>query len=186
MADTQWPRYEVFIQDRLGRPHRNVGSVHAVDPEMALQNARDVFVRRPQTTSIWVVPEAEILSVSRQEFNEFYRENKSSDEEQDREQIYLVFQKVSQRPSMTYVVHSGEVEARSSLEALKKAAGQFNETETFIWWILPKRAVFESSDGDVDSLFTQAQYKKYRMPQEYRLTLEMIEIKRGDGDDDEQ
>ena len=46
MTDTQWPLYEVFEQERPGQPHRNAGAVHAPDPELALQNARDVFVRR--------------------------------------------------------------------------------------------------------------------------------------------
>ena len=70
MMDSQWPRYEVFQQDREGRPHRNVGSVHAPDPEMAMQNARDVFVRRPACLSLWVVPAGAIFSKTAQELRE--------------------------------------------------------------------------------------------------------------------
>jgi hypothetical protein len=44
-------RFEVFQQERPGRPHRNIGSVHAPDVEMALLNARDVFARRPEILS---------------------------------------------------------------------------------------------------------------------------------------
>ena len=36
--------------------HRHAGSVHAADPEMALQAARDVYTRRGEGLSIWVVP----------------------------------------------------------------------------------------------------------------------------------
>jgi ring-1,2-phenylacetyl-CoA epoxidase subunit PaaB len=46
MTDSQWPLWEVFIQPGDGAPHEHVGSVHAVDAEQALQNARDVYARR--------------------------------------------------------------------------------------------------------------------------------------------
>jgi ring-1,2-phenylacetyl-CoA epoxidase subunit PaaB len=52
---TNWPLWEVFIQPRRGLSHVHVGSVHAVDPHMALANARDVYTRRGEGESIWVV-----------------------------------------------------------------------------------------------------------------------------------
>jgi ring-1,2-phenylacetyl-CoA epoxidase subunit PaaB len=67
VSDTQWPRYEVFEQERPGQPHRNAGAVHAPDPEIALQNARDVFVRRPDSHSLWVAPADQILSRTAEE-----------------------------------------------------------------------------------------------------------------------
>ena len=54
--NTQWPLWEVFIQAKPGQPHKHAGSVHAADKEMALQNARDLYSRRNEGTSIWVVP----------------------------------------------------------------------------------------------------------------------------------
>jgi len=56
MAEKNWPLWEVFIRGRTGLAHRHVGSVHAVDAEMALQNARDVYTRRGEGLSVWVVP----------------------------------------------------------------------------------------------------------------------------------
>ncbi len=53
--DNQWPLWEVFIQSKTGLPYKHAGSVHAPDKEMALQNARDVYTRRSEGTSIWVV-----------------------------------------------------------------------------------------------------------------------------------
>ncbi len=50
------PLWEVFIRGRGGLAHRHVGSVHAADVTMALQNARDVYTRRGEGLSIWVVP----------------------------------------------------------------------------------------------------------------------------------
>jgi ring-1,2-phenylacetyl-CoA epoxidase subunit PaaB len=42
--------------------HRHVGSVHGVDASMALQNARDVYTRRGEGLSIWIVPSAAITA----------------------------------------------------------------------------------------------------------------------------
>jgi phenylacetate-CoA oxygenase PaaH subunit len=56
MADTQWPVYEVFLQEKRGDPHVHVGAVHAPDPEMALILAKEQFARRGRCASLWVVP----------------------------------------------------------------------------------------------------------------------------------
>lgn len=58
----QWPIWEVFLQAKDGRPHEHAGSLHAPDAEMALQNARDVYSRRGEATSIWVVPSTAITA----------------------------------------------------------------------------------------------------------------------------
>ncbi|MBV8962971.1 MAG: 1,2-phenylacetyl-CoA epoxidase subunit B [Hyphomicrobiales bacterium] len=60
MTEANWPLFEVFIRSRGGMSHRHVGSLHAVDAEMALQNARDVYTRRGEGLSIWVVPSSAI------------------------------------------------------------------------------------------------------------------------------
>ena len=67
MSDSQWPRWEVFKQDTLSKPYQAVGSVHAADPEHALLNARNVFVRRPQAVSLWVAPADTIFSMTEEE-----------------------------------------------------------------------------------------------------------------------
>jgi ring-1,2-phenylacetyl-CoA epoxidase subunit PaaB len=41
-----------------------VGSLHASDAEMALKNARDVYTRRNEGVSIWVVKSSEITASS--------------------------------------------------------------------------------------------------------------------------
>jgi ring-1,2-phenylacetyl-CoA epoxidase subunit PaaB len=50
-----WPLYEIFIRSKNGLNHKHVGSLHASDPQMAIQNARDVYTRRNEGVSIWVV-----------------------------------------------------------------------------------------------------------------------------------
>jgi len=48
--------WEAFLQEKQGGPHIHAGSVHAMDAEMALQNARDIYARRGKVLSLWVVP----------------------------------------------------------------------------------------------------------------------------------
>jgi ring-1,2-phenylacetyl-CoA epoxidase subunit PaaB len=52
--------WEVFVRARRGTSHVHVGSVHASDRERALQNARDLFTRRAEGVSIWVVRSVDI------------------------------------------------------------------------------------------------------------------------------
>jgi ring-1,2-phenylacetyl-CoA epoxidase subunit PaaB len=57
-----WPLYEVFIRPRQGLEHKHVGSVHATDSRMALEHARDVYTRREEAVSLWVVRSSEITA----------------------------------------------------------------------------------------------------------------------------
>ena len=63
-TSAEWPLWEVFIRSRQGLSHRHVGSLHAADAEMALSHARDVYTRRQEGTSIWVVPASAIAASS--------------------------------------------------------------------------------------------------------------------------
>ncbi len=56
MTEQRTPLWEVFIRSRNGLAHKHAGSVHAGDAEMALQAARDVYTRRGEGLSLWVVP----------------------------------------------------------------------------------------------------------------------------------
>lgn len=57
-----WPLWEVFVRPRGGLAHRHVGSVHAVDAAMAVEAARDVYTRRGEGSSLWLVPSATIVA----------------------------------------------------------------------------------------------------------------------------
>ena len=54
-AGRDWPLWEVFIRSKQGLDHKHVGSLHAADAAMAIENARDVYTRRQEGISIWVV-----------------------------------------------------------------------------------------------------------------------------------
>jgi len=66
MSD-DWPLFEVFIRSRAGLEHKHVGSVHAADARMAIEHARDVYTRRQEGVSIWVVRSADISASDPQE-----------------------------------------------------------------------------------------------------------------------
>lgn len=84
--DTQWETYEVFHQSKRGDPHEHVGSVHAPDPQMALQLARDQFARRLKCVSLWIVRSRDITATDYQDKSFFaqmtdksYRDPKAFD-----------------------------------------------------------------------------------------------------------
>jgi len=52
---TEWPLWEVFVRTRAGLDHKHCGSLHAADAAMALHMAREVYTRRQEGSSIWVV-----------------------------------------------------------------------------------------------------------------------------------
>jgi ring-1,2-phenylacetyl-CoA epoxidase subunit PaaB len=61
---SEWPLWEIFIRSQHGLAHRHVGSLHATSAEMAIENARDVYTRRNEGVSIWVVPSSQIIASS--------------------------------------------------------------------------------------------------------------------------
>jgi ring-1,2-phenylacetyl-CoA epoxidase subunit PaaB len=177
MKETQGPRFEVFQQDRPDRPHQNVGSVHAPDAEVALLNARNVFVRRPACLSLWVAPTDAILARTSQELEEDSGRQQETAVAGTAEESYYVFQKRSQRRSMTYVTYAGEVTASSPRQALARAVAQYGDGDVYVWWVCPERAITRTSEEDIESLFMPAHTKTYRQPQAYRTYTQMKELK---------
>ena len=71
-SDSQWPLWEVFLQPPKGEAHEHAGSVHATTAEQALQNARDVYARRGEAVSIWVVPSESITASTPEDMGPFF------------------------------------------------------------------------------------------------------------------
>ena len=67
-----WPLYEVFLRGKRGLNHVHVGSLHAADPDMALHHARDLYTRRNEGVSIWVVAASDITASSPDEKDPFF------------------------------------------------------------------------------------------------------------------
>ena len=72
MSNSEWPLWEVFIRSKQGLDHKHVGSLHAADAAMAVQNARDVYTRRLEGVSIWVVESKHIHASNPDEAAEFF------------------------------------------------------------------------------------------------------------------
>ena len=70
--EREWPLYEVFVRSKRGLNHVHVGSLHAPDDEMALGHARDVYTRRNEGVSIWVVKSEHIAASSPDERDPFF------------------------------------------------------------------------------------------------------------------
>jgi ring-1,2-phenylacetyl-CoA epoxidase subunit PaaB len=70
-----WPMWEVFVRQRRGLAHVHAGSLHAPDAETAMQNARDVYTRRAEGVSVWVVPSEAIASFDPEEAADYYEAN---------------------------------------------------------------------------------------------------------------
>lgn len=71
-AGAEWPLWEVFIRSKQGLDHKHVGSLHAADAQMAIENARDVYTRRLEGVSIWVVESKHIHASNPDEAESFY------------------------------------------------------------------------------------------------------------------
>jgi ring-1,2-phenylacetyl-CoA epoxidase subunit PaaB len=61
-AGEMWPLWEVFVRSARGLSHVHAGSLHAPDAQLALHNARDLYTRRGEGVSIWVVPSAAVTA----------------------------------------------------------------------------------------------------------------------------
>ena len=111
-----WPRWEVFKKDNAKKPYQAVGSVHATDPEHALLNAKNVFVRRPAAVSLWVAPVSVIFSRSLEELEKEPLTRTST--ENVSAQPFEIFRKATHRRSMTFMDHLGRIEAADPAAAL--------------------------------------------------------------------
>ena len=68
----EWELWEVFVRSSRGLSHLHAGSLTAPDAEMALRNARDLYTRRNEGVSIWVVPSSAITASDPDEKDAFF------------------------------------------------------------------------------------------------------------------
>ena len=71
-ARARMPLWECFVRSRRGLSHTHVGSLRAPDEHMALRNARDLYTRRQEGVSIWVVRADDIVASSPDEKDAFF------------------------------------------------------------------------------------------------------------------
>ena len=74
---SEWPLWEIFVRSRQGLEHKHCGSLHASDAEHALQMARDVYTRRQEGVSIWVVESKHVVASSPEDNASFFEPSDS-------------------------------------------------------------------------------------------------------------
>jgi ring-1,2-phenylacetyl-CoA epoxidase subunit PaaB len=170
-ADTQWPAYVVFHQAQEGRPHLHAGSVHAPDPELAMMNARDVFVRRPPCVSIWVAPLAAVFSRTREQLAQpgwatVLGERLGPNERE----MYLVFKKNQHAGACTYFT---QIKAESAPLALSIILENDRLKDGLVWWVIPAREVSRSHPDEIESMFSPAETKPFRHQSDFDTLTQM-------------
>lgn len=68
----EWPLWEVFVRSKAGLDHKHCGSLHAPDAQMAIRMARDVYTRRQEGVSVWVVRSDQIVASDPGEKDAFF------------------------------------------------------------------------------------------------------------------
>jgi len=174
MSDTQWPRFEVFLQEAPEDPHRHAGSVHAPDAELALLNARDVFVRRPECSSLWVAPASSIVGRTLAEPAEA---PSATEVAGGATTEFAVFAKLESRGVLTY---QGEVRADSPGRALEEAAGGLARPP-FVLWVVPAARMTRSEPDQAAPLFSPALDKPYRDQAFYHIQTALRRLRQGGG-----
>ena len=61
---SEWTLVEAFVRSKHGLTHKHGGSVHAADTTMDIEKARELYTRRIEGVSLWVVPSALITASS--------------------------------------------------------------------------------------------------------------------------
>jgi len=173
MTDTQWPRFEVFLIEDDGKPAEHVGSVHAPDSEMALLNARDVFVRRPQCRGLWVAPAADVLIKTAQELTDSPPPRQSEPQGTDEER-YLVFAKPNHREPLA-LAHC--LSAQSPESALALALALSRTSDCPLWAVVPEAKLTRSGSNEVEAFFQPAETKHYKMHSDFPTGRQMKEIR---------
>ena len=77
MSSKEWPLWEIFIRSKQGLSHKHVGSLRAADAQMAIDNARDVYTRRSEGISIWVIESKLATASDPDESAEFFEPSES-------------------------------------------------------------------------------------------------------------
>jgi ring-1,2-phenylacetyl-CoA epoxidase subunit PaaB len=70
--EIEMPLWEIFVRSKQGLDHKHVGSLHATDAAMAIENARDVYTRRQEGVSIWAVESSHIHASNPDDAESFY------------------------------------------------------------------------------------------------------------------
>lgn len=173
MSDTQWPRFMVFHKMNEEKPYIHNGTVHAPDVDMALLNARDVFGRRPYSVGMFVVLADNIFSKTIEEIEAGWgKDIKIADEPGE---TYLVYGKLSHQAQCEEI---GNVNASTSMQAMKKGIEEFPDKKILMWWVFPEKGILSSNEEDAASMFDWAEEHEFKNQANYPVITMMRQIKK--------
>ncbi len=179
MTDTQWPKFEVFLQESEDATLEHAGAVHAPDSEMALLNARDVFVRRPHCTRLGVIASEQVFFRTseqlRQDMDGAAGQDLSAIRDNPPSVTYLVFAKAGHRGSLKF---ADRLTAGSEEEALNLVIGRLGINRSGFWAAIAEASIIFTEPADAESLFAPAETKSYRLQSDYPVNKLMRELKK--------
>jgi ring-1,2-phenylacetyl-CoA epoxidase subunit PaaB len=156
MTASEWPVYQVFERPAPERPLRAAGSVHAVDAEMALQNAWAVYGRRPTAVGLWVVPRDLVLMKSKEELAGFSPPLGNGTKS---EQTYCVFRRSGAKIAYEQVT---SVLAATAEQAMARAIEQLGDEDCQACWVFPAAAITSSESAVGECSFAPQKHKWFR------------------------
>lgn len=166
-----WPLYEVFIRSKLAHVH--AGSLHAADLEMAMTNARDVYTRRNEGVSIWVIPSDLIFAWNfdgetiRAERVYEHPQIAQQTEEHKGAQQWEVFFRTKQGLSHKHV---GSIMTDTASKAIGEAIAIYGESLKITnVWVVPSTRINASDPADRESFYDPSENKLFRHATFYDL-----------------
>ena len=180
MNQKEWPLWEVFIRSKQGLNHKHVGSLHAVNFDMAIENARDVYTRRMEGVSIWVIESNQLhtsepndqVALSESDNHKIYKHPTFYNlPEELNHNMWEVF--VQSKQGLNYK-HVGSLIALDVEMAIETAReGYTRKMEGVSIWVVQSNQIHANEPDEQDALFEPAHDKTYRHPTFYILPLEL-------------
>lgn len=164
MTENKWPLFEVFIRSKLAHVH--AGSLHAADLEMAMTNARDVYTRRKEGISIWVIPSDEIFAwnfdgetINAEQVYEHPQIEEQTEGTDDAKQ-WEVFFRTKQGLSHKHV---GSSTTDNATDAIKQAIENYGDSIKITnVWVVPSTKINASDPAESESFYDPAENKLFR------------------------
>ncbi len=171
MNSNNWPLWEVFIRSKLS--HIHVGSLHATDADMALENARDVYTRRMEGVSIWVIPSIEIDAFDmsggiENPTSEVIHAHPTFEEEQpiskaSNNEDWVQWEVFFRTKKGLSHKHVGSIQSATAQGTLEKALAIYQDTlKVTNIWAVQSNHITASNPTDKEAFYDPAEDKHFR------------------------
>ena len=170
LNDPPLPLWEVFLNEEK-ETHMHAGSLHASDPEMALQNARDLYTRRGFRGQIWVVETKCIAATTPDSHPALETDRIHQHPQLDKAQTEEPEQSEEERSWEIFIQpetglphqHAGQLRADNAKSALQNAPAQFGlKSVPASLWAVPSKHI-------VAGEFDPPAYRKYLFTTDYKV-----------------